>query len=257
MEEQTNDLNQRINESVDAYFQAHTDIQWFAAKRIMPDLVKKGVFSRDIKNGMPLRQVLRALDSSGQLEQIPRAHGERFGLDIYWYFVREGCEYISENVSDVPNAKERRALERAESDEAYLIGLIDELLNKTGSRKHTFDFLVGDLHQNGKNRTELPVDLFYPELKLALEFVEDPGSTKKQFEQKEEKLTVSGISRAEQRIKYFNRKKKVLTKNEMYFVAIPFADFELNDSFKLVRKKDDDERVLRGLLHDFLDYPIS
>ena len=253
MAEQAKDINQRINEAVDAYFESHADIQQFSAKKIMPDLVKNGVFIRDIKNGMPLRQVLRALDIQGELELVPRAYAERIGADIYWYFVREGSEYISNHVSDVPNAKERKAIERTESDETYLIVLIDELLNQSGARKQTFDFLLGDIHQNGKTRTELPLDLYYRELKLAIEFVEHPESAKAKHDPKQEKLTVSGISRAEQRIKYLNRKKKVLAKKEMHFVEIPLIAFDLNDSFKLIRSKENDERVLRGLLSEFMD----
>ena len=253
MTQDTNDINQRINEAVDAYFESNPDTNWFAAKKLMPALVKNGVFYRDKKNGMPLRQVLRALDTKGELENIPRVHAERIGIDVYWYFVREGAAFISNHLSDAPNAKQKRALERSNSDEVYLMGLIDELLNETGSRKHTFDYLLGDLHKNGKTRTKLPIDLYYVNLKLALEIVEHPERKKDAIESKEEKLTVSGITRAEQRLKYFNRKKKVLTKKDKFFIEIPLENFEVDDAMQLVRDKENDERVLRGLLSKFID----
>ena len=174
---------------------------------------------------MPLRQVLRALDTKGELGNIPRVYAERIGVDVYWYFVREGAEFISNHISDTPNAKQKRSLERSNSDEVYLMGLIDELLNETGSRKHTFEYLLGDLHKNGETRTELPIDLYYVNLKLALEIVEHPDRKKNTIDSKEEKLTVSGITRAEQRLKYFNRKKKVLTNKEKFFIEIPLENF--------------------------------
>jgi hypothetical protein len=250
---ETNDINQRINEAVDAYFELNADTTWFAAKKIMPDLVKNGIFSKDVKNGMPLRQVLRALDADNQLESIPRVHADRNGNDVYWYFVREGSEYVSDRKPDAPNAKQRRAIERENSDEVYLIGLIDELLNKEGSRKHTFSYLLGDLHQDGETRTELPIDLYYRELKLALEFIEHPASEKEMIAAKQEKLTVSGVPRAEQRIIYFERKKSILEKKEIDFIEIPIAAFDVNESFKLKRVQESDLRVLGNLLSDFIN----
>ena len=219
----------------------------------MPALVENGVFEQDKKNGMPLRQVLRALDVKNELEKIPRLHAERINGDVYWYFLREGAEYVSNHVSDVPNAKQKRAEERANSDEVYLMGLVDELLEQTGSRKHTFEYLLGDLHQNGKTRTLLAIDVYYHNLGLALEIVEHPDTHKNAVDSKEEKLTVSGITRAEQRLKYFNRKRKVLTEKDKYFVEIPIGKFDVDDSLKLIRDKQNDARVLRGLLSNFID----
>ncbi len=252
MAQETNDINQKINEAVEAYFETNPNTDCFAAKKLMPALVKSGVFSGDKKNGLPLRQVLRALDAKGELESIPRVHAERIGIDVYWYFVLEGAEFVSNHITDTPNAKQKRALERSNSDEVYLMGLIDELLDAKGSRKHTFDYLLGDMHQNGKKRTKLPIDLYYKELNLALEFVEHPDSKKNAIDSKEERLTVSGITRAEQRLKYFNRKRKVLTEKDKSFIEIPLKDFEVDDSVKLIRDKGNDERVLRGLLSEFV-----
>jgi hypothetical protein len=253
LEENTNVIHQQINEVVDAYFTSNADIPWFAAKKIMPALVKNGVFPKDIKNGLPLRHVLRALDAEDQLAAIPRVHADRTGKDVYWYFVREGAEYVSDKVPDAPNAKEKRAIERANNDESYLMGLIDEFLNRVGSRKHTFDFLLGDLHQDGETRTELPIDLYYSDLKLALEFIKHPSTKKNLNAAKQEKRTVSGMTRAEQRQMYFERKKSTLINKEIDFVEIHFKEFELTEAFKLTRNKEKDERVLSTLLSDFID----
>jgi hypothetical protein len=131
--------------------------------------------------------------------------------------------------------------------------LIDGLLDAKGSRKHTFEYLLGDLHKNGKTRTELPIDLYYADLKLALEIVEHPGKKKDpSIISKEEKLTVSGMTRAEQRLRYFNRKKTTLTKKDKFFVEIPLEKFLVDDSMKLVRNQEKDETVLKGLLSAFI-----
>ncbi|MCH2224951.1 MAG: hypothetical protein MK066_09305, partial [Crocinitomicaceae bacterium] len=174
MAQNTKNITDAINEAVETYFESNPEVNSFAAKKLMPGLVEKGVFQRDIKNGMPLRKVLRGLDSKGELDSIERVYVERIGQNIYWYFVREGAEFVSNHVSNTPNAKEKRALERSNNDEVYIMELIDDLLKAKGSRKHTFDYLLGDLHKNGKTRTELPIDLYYEKLNLAIEIVEHP-----------------------------------------------------------------------------------
>jgi hypothetical protein len=252
LEEDTNNINQKINEAVDAYFESNSDTDYFPAKKLMPVLIKSGVFFRDKKSGLPLRLVLRALDTAGELGNIPRVHAERIGLDVYWYFVREGAAFVSNHITDAPNAKQKRSIERANSDEVYIMGLIDGLLNETGSRKHTFDYLLGDLHKNNETRTELPIDLYYANLNLAVEITEHPDKKKNIPASKEEKSTVSGMTRAEQRLKYKNRKKVILTKKDKVFIEIPLKDFDVNASMKLLRDKGNDERVLRGLLSDFI-----
>ena len=113
--------------------------------------------------------------------------------------------------------------------------------------------VTGDYQQNGKTRTKLPIDIYYVNLKLALEIVEHPERRKNAIESKEEKLTVSGVSRAEQRLKYFYRKKNTLTNKDKAFIEIPLENFEVDDSFQLIRNKENDERELRTLLSDFID----
>ncbi len=254
MKKDSHTINQKINEAIQTYFEENPNTKWFPAKKLMPLLVRNGVFNKDKKNGQPLRQELRTLDKNDQLGEIPSVHAERIGVDTYWYFVKEGENYVSDRKpADAPNKKELKAIARANSDENYLIGLIDELFEKEGSRKHKFDFLLGDLHQNGKKRTKLPIDVYYKHKRLALEFTKHPKELINANQALEDKLTVSGISRAEQRKKYFERKKKTLEERATNFIEIPKAKFEVNDSFKLKRNKSNDERVLRELLSSFID----
>jgi len=248
--QETNDNNQKINEAVDAYFKANKKEDWFPAKKLMPALIKNGVFTKDKKSGMPLRQLLRSLDKNQELDQIPRVHAERIGVDVYWYFVRKGKKFVSNHVSEEPNAKQKRAIERSNSDEVYVMGLIDTLIGEKGSRKHTFEYLLGDLHKNGETRTKLPIDVYYPNLKLALEIVEIPLDNAEST--REEKLTVSGVTRAEQRQIYYNRKKTSLENKDIAFIDIPLERFDVDESSKLLRDAEKDERVLRDLLSGFI-----
>ena len=252
MAQDIQDIDRTINDAVEAYFNANPEVNSFPAKKLMPGLISAGLFKKDKKNGMPLRQVLRRLDSNGELEKIVRLHAERVGEDVYWYFVREGATFVSNHVTEAPNAKQRKAIERSNSDEMYLLDLLDEVLKRKGSRKHTFDYLLGDLHKDGKTRTELAIDVFYVKLNLAIEIIEHPSISEKANAEKEEKLTVSGITRAEQRLKYFNRRKSVLTKKDKAFVEVPMERFEVDEKFRLVRNKENDEQIVKELLTDFI-----
>lgn len=241
---------QKINAAVEAYFKANPKEDWFPAKKLMPALIISGVFTKDKKSGMPLRQLLRALDKNNELSLIPRVYAEKIGVDIYWYFVREGATYVSNHVSDEPNAKQKRAIERANSDEVYVLDVIDALLNEKGSRKHTFDYLWGDLHKNGETRTKLPIDVYFANLRLALEIVEHPE--KNTADAKEEKQTVSGVSRAAQRLIYYERKKTALENKDIAFLDVPLELFEHDQDTRIIRDNDKVESVLRSLLSAFI-----
>ncbi|MCH2225759.1 MAG: hypothetical protein MK066_13395, partial [Crocinitomicaceae bacterium] len=71
-------------------------------------------------------------------------------------------------------------------------------------------------------------------------------------ELKEEKLTVSGVPRSEQRKKYFERKKSVLTKKDKAFIEIPLEKFPVDASKQLLREIKKDQKVLRALLSEYI-----
>lgn len=56
-------------------------------------------------------------------------------------------------------------------DEQYVLDLCDEFLGMKAVRQHCFPFLTGDPDLRG-NRRPLPVDGFYPELRLVVEYHE-------------------------------------------------------------------------------------
>jgi len=89
------------------------------------------------------------------------------------------------------------------SDESYIIDLCDRVLNLKAKRQHRFDFLRGD---PGKNRrcAKLPVDAYYEELKLVVEYRERQHTESVPLFDK--RLTCSGCAREEQRRRYDQRR---------------------------------------------------
>lgn len=98
-----------------------------------------------------------------------------------------------------PPAPSRRP--RSESDADYVLDLCDELLGERSSREHTFPWLLGDPGRSGARR-QLPVDAYYPEHKLVIEYRERQHDEPVSFFDKPERMTVSGVHRGEQRRRY-------------------------------------------------------
>lgn len=131
---------------------------------------------------------------------------------------------------------------RKNSDEHYVLDLCDEILGLKASRQHTFDFLRGD----GKTGRKLPVDAYYPNLKLVVEYKERQHSESVAFFNK--KTTVSGVSRDEQRRIYDQRRKDVLPKHGIKLIEISYSDLKHDSRKRLIRSRQEDIVVIRRLL---------
>ncbi|MCM1313491.1 MAG: hypothetical protein NC206_09290 [Bacteroides sp.] len=131
-------------------------------------------------------------------------------------------------------------LGRAASDEYYVIDLCDEILEKKALRQYSFDFLFGD---SGKR---LPVDAYYPELDLVVEYHESQHNQAVPFFDK--KQTVSGVSRGEQRRIYDERRQEVLPQHGIKLIIISYTDF--GSAKKLNRNKSFDMDVVKKILID-------
>ena len=237
-----------INEAIAVYFKRNTTVEWIPVKLLMPALIDAGVFHKDVKKGLPLRNVLKTLQKEKELDKIPSLHAERKGIDTYWYFVREGAQYTSKDVPLPESKKEIARLKREASDEYYLIGLCNEVLNEKASHQHTFKFLLGDLHSDGISRTRLPVDAYYPKLKMVSELFEK--ESEKSLE--EAKESISGVKRSEQRKKYAERKREVLKEKKIHLMEMDYDEFECDEKHQLVRNKEADIKLLKEILQDFL-----
>jgi hypothetical protein len=56
-----------INEVVRDYFFKHPDLDKIAATHLMPLFIRKGIFLKDVENGLPVRSLLRELYTTNQL----------------------------------------------------------------------------------------------------------------------------------------------------------------------------------------------
>lgn len=235
----------KINAVITQYFDTNTAIDWIPVKTIMPALVEAGIFEKDVKKGFPMRKVLRRLDQKSELDKIPTVHAERKTENTYWYLVREGKKYTPKEEIPEITKKQQHLLDIQNSDENYLINLCDELLDKKASRKHTFDTLVGNLHKRGKGRTKLPLDAYYKDFKLVIEFFQTNNPVNEVDEKEQARVA---------QIKYYDTLKKEAVLNKSFrYMKINYAQFECDDTNKLIRNTENDILVLKDILKDFLN----
>ncbi len=136
---------------------------------------------------------------------------------------------------------------RADSDEAYVIGLCDEVLGIKASRQHKFDYLRGD-SRDGRPGRRLPVDAYYPKLALAIEYRERQHVEQVAFFDKPDRLTVSRVHRGKQRLLYDKRRREVLPRHAIELIEISYSDLAHGKNRQLLRKRSQDIDVLRRVL---------
>lgn len=107
-------------------------------------------------------------------------------------------------------------------------------------RQYRFPFLAGD------SGTPLPVDAYYPDLKLVVEYRERQHTEPVKFFDRRQ--TVSGVSRGEQRRMYDQRRRDVLPQHGIRLVEIGVEDLCHNGSKRLHRNRQGDKKVIAGLL---------
>ena len=141
------------------------------------------------------------------------------------------------------NLKKKSVTKRTNSDEQYVIDLCDRILNSKASRQHKFDFLLGDPNSNGFS-AKLPVDAYYQELNLVIEYRERQHSERVNFFDKPNKLTVSGVHRGEQRKIYDQRRDELLPKNGIELIKISYYDFEYDNRKRILRNENEDIKTI-------------
>jgi len=132
-------------------------------------------------------------------------------------------------------------------DEHYVLDLCDEFLGLKAVRQHCFPFLTGDPDLRG-NRRPLPVDGFYPELRLVVEYHERQHNERVGFF--DDKPTVSGVPRGEQRRRYDARRRELLPKHGYELVVLEVNEFT-HDSSKRLQKTSLDHAVVARRLGIF------
>jgi hypothetical protein len=235
----------QINNVLREYFEVNKSISIIPAKDMMPYFILGGIFEKDTKNGLPIRSILRRLDEKNELHQIPFVFAERKVANTSWYFQRNGrpSNPSIKTIQAKRNSEtEPTTSNRKDSDEHYVLDLCDKVLGIKGLRQHRFDFLVGDPNTNGKC-AKLPVDSYYPDLNLVIEYKEQQHTKPNKHFDKPDLFTVSGVHRGEQRKIYDQRRLEILPKNGIKVVEISYSDFEYDGKDRVLRSNGDMERV--------------
>ena len=136
-------------------------------------------------------------------------------------------------------------------DEHYVLELCDKVLGLMSSRQHKFDFLLGDPNANGM-MAKLPVDGFYQDLNLVVEYRERQHTESVTFFDKPNEVTVSGVPRGEQRKIYDERRRRVLPKHNIHLVEISFSDFNYDGQKRIIRNLSKDIEVVKLKLEKFI-----
>ena len=133
-------------------------------------------------------------------------------------------------------------------DETYIIDLCDEVLGQKASRGHRFVFLRGDPTKRG-TRVPLPVDAYYPALKLVVEYHERQHCESVPFFDR--KIVPTGITRGEQRKKYDLLRTTILPQNGITLLILYYKEFAHSSSKRLIRATND-RQVIQTRLALFL-----
>lgn len=237
----------KINIVLEDYFKRNPSGGIILAKDFMPLFISAGIFPADRQNGLPIRRILRQLDETKELHRIPYTIAERKAQNTNWYFGRisntpEKTVTESKTIKGISKREAKKSGKRQERDEHYIIDLCDEILGITGSRQHRFPFLVGD------SGVKLPVDVYYEQLNLVIEYNEQQHTKAVKHFDKPDKLTVSGVHRGEQRKIYDQRKRVLLPEHGIRVITIPHEVFNCNSRGKIIRDRDVDRGIVKQIL---------
>lgn len=139
---------------------------------------------------------------------------------------------------------------RSDSDEAWIIDICDAILGKIASRQHRFPFLLGDPGPSGR-RASLPVDAYYADLRLVVEYHERQHTERVALF--DDKNTVSGVPRGEQRRRYDDYRRTLLPKHGYGLVIFDYTEFDHTRGGRLMRNGRDRDIVaarLQAYLND-------
>ncbi|MFE1230235.1 hypothetical protein [Streptomyces sp. NPDC058745] len=133
------------------------------------------------------------------------------------------------------------------SDEAYIVGLCNQILGESALSQHRFDWLLGDPGAGGR-QVRLPVDAYWPGHQLVVEYRELQHDQPMPHFDKPDRLTVSGVHRGEQRALYDARRDKEIPTHGLRLVVIRPADLDADSRGRLRRNEEADLVALTKLL---------
>ena len=149
----------------------------------------------------------------------------------------------SEGTGTVRHTSRRR---RENSDEAYVIALVADLVGEEAVNGHRFDWLRGDAG------TTLPVDAYFPEHDMVLEYRERQHLAERAdtFGLWDRKSTVSGVSRRVQRARYDKLREDLIPQHGILLLVVNADDLAHGPRGRLLRTLEADRATLRRLLKE-------
>lgn len=173
--------------------------------------------------------------------------GKAFSCGDFDQLVAAGAISITQDSAQaqINRTKSRKSpAPRPDSDEAYVVDLCDRVLGQNALRQHRFAFLLGD------TGARLPVDAYYPELNLVVEYHELQHTDEVPLFDR--RTTVSGISRGLQRRLYDQRRQAVLPEHGIDVVVLSYDEFLHSPQKRLKRDEQQDLAVIRTRLAAWL-----
>ena len=114
-------------------------------------------------------------------------------------------------------------------------------------RQHRFPWLKGDPGKSGQ-RAALPVDAYYPNAKLVVEYRERQHFEANKHFDKPDVLTVSGVHRGEQRRIYDHRRETEIPAHGLRLVIVTPVDLDSDSRGRLRRSERADREQIEVLL---------
>lgn len=136
-------------------------------------------------------------------------------------------------------------------NERYVLGLCDEVVGAPSRRQHTFEWLKGDPSPKTGRSKPLPVDAYWPSLRLVVEFHEKQHTEAVRHFDKPDVLTVSGVHRGLQRRIYDDLRRELIPAHGLSLVIIPMSDFQVRGRF-IAQDHDSDLEIVRTALAAFI-----
>ncbi|UYQ78196.1 hypothetical protein OF385_03280 [Glutamicibacter sp. JL.03c] len=177
------------------------------------------------------------------LADLPVAYADYFddtdGWEIGWGSKRR----ISHPPAYTPTSVEQA--EFPKRDEHYVLMLCAQYLGSQYEQQKTFPWLLGDPTKKSGKQSKLPVDGYWEEHQLIVEYHEKQHSEPVPFF--DSKITATGIFRGEQRKIYDARKAQEVPKHGINLVIIDYRDFKHRKG-KIVRNPEQDQLVVSAFL---------
>lgn len=209
-------------------------------KKTRGEIRKLGFMISDYFNGFNENDLKKLLDK-----------GEIVIVDKSMLTAPHTTKKANSNTQSYTVIKKTKTAESTTKDEHYVLDLCDKVLGIISYRQHKFDFLLGDPNKRGVT-AKLPVDSYYEDLNLVVEYRERQHTESVNFFDKPNKMTVSGVHRGEQRKIYDERRREILPKHKIDLIEISYTEFNYDRQKRIIRNPKNDVEIVKQKLQKYL-----